>query len=205
LAPAPISLDGLDYAGFESTTSVVSSGLPEGRLDLWHLTQVPAGATLVVPLANDHDSEALSYANAGSWQHLDDQVRWAYSGTENAKLGLSAAALTGRAGVLYRQDESWIMLVRDFPIEPQERYIDHPFGAPRTDQTFQAWDGFGFGEMEFHSPGITSNYLATDRLWAFRGDDSRIRHAARELLGVNVDEVLAGGAPAAKKFGSSPA
>jgi hypothetical protein len=39
-----------------------------------------------------------------------------------------------------------------FPFSATASYCDHPYGIPRTDQVFQAWDGFGFGEIEVHSP-----------------------------------------------------
>jgi hypothetical protein len=46
------------------------------------------------------------------------------------------------------------MIIRDFSVDPDAAYADHPYAIPRFDQAFQAWDGFGFGEMEFCSSGL---------------------------------------------------
>jgi hypothetical protein len=170
-----------------------------GRLGLWHLLQLPVGSVLVVPLRASAPTAAatpLSYALPGTWEVLPDQVRWRYGGKANAKFGLGAAALTGRSAAFRRLgDGDWLMIVREFPVDPQAAYCDHPHGVPRNDQAFQAWDGYGFGEMEFHSPALDAEHgprsrTEEDSLWAFAGNAHAIGDLAKHLLGVRVHDLL---------------
>lgn len=170
-----------------------------GRLGLWHLMQVPVGSVLVVPLEAAAPAAAatpLSYALPGGWEVMPDQVRWRYGGTAGAKFGLGAAALTGRAAVFRRLgDGQWLMIVREFPVDRKAAYCDHPHGIVRDDQAFQAWDGYGFGELEFHSPSVDAEQgprirVEEDTIWAFAAHAPAIAALAGELLGVRVDDLL---------------
>jgi hypothetical protein len=87
--------------------------------------------------------------------------------------------------------------VRQFPVDESARYGDHPVGVPRDDQVFQAWDGLGFGEMEFHSPVLDAErgprkLRQTDQLWAFGGAAHTIAAVADSLLNVDIRALLSG-------------
>lgn len=202
-APLPANhplMHTVDYVGIE-TSHVLRIGerTNTGLIALWHLLQMPTGSVLIVPLnpaADERQRRVTSYGLPGAWVEKPDHIMWCYGGTARAKLGLSAAALTGRSAVLRElSDNRWCMIVREFPFNPNGRYCDHPHGQPRTDQAFQAWDGFGFGEMEFHSLALDAEnhpreLKEVDRLWAFGAEPGRIAALAAHLLKLDVSYVF---------------
>lgn len=205
LAKSPLAagdplLKEVDYVGIEASHQLkLAEGTREGVIDLWHLLQISVGSTLVVPLKKGvaaQTAKPLSYGLPGGWVEKPDQIRWRYGGEAKAKLGLPAAALTGRTAVVRPLGNGrWCLLVRDFPVDPQARYGDYPYGMPRTDQAFQAWDGYGFGEMEFHSPALDAvrgprELEESDRLWAFGGSPQAIAAIAGKLLDVDVTDIV---------------
>jgi hypothetical protein len=121
---------------------------------------------------------------------------WPIGGHGNAKIGIAAQALTGRAAILQRSpSQQWSMIVRQFPVDVSARYGDHPYGVAREDQVLQAWDGLGFGEMEFHSPVLDAergprNLREQDQLWAFGGSAPAIAELADSLLELDIRSVL---------------
>lgn len=193
-------MSGVDYVGIESSHLLsFAQDTKTGRLDLWHLLQVPVGSILIVPFRQGASADAvrpLSYGPTGSWHQKSDHLMWRFGGTAATKVGLSAAALTGRSAVFRRlSSRRWCMIIRDFSADPNATYADHPYAIPRFDQAFQAWDGFGFGEMEFHSPVADAKQgprelRERDRLWAFGGSPSAIAALASELLHIEVEYVL---------------
>ncbi len=201
LDPSDSAMSGVTYVGIESSHHLrLTDSTRSGVIALWHLLQAPRGAVLVVPLertAEQRAREPLSYALKGDWTSRADQVRWRYGGEANAKLGLSAAAVRGRSAVFHQlEPRRWCMVAREFPVHPQARYADHPYGVECADQVFQAWDGYGFGEMEFHSPAIDAEHgprelSESDRLWAFGGAPEAISRLAAQVLGVDVDDIFA--------------
>jgi Family of unknown function (DUF6786) len=190
------TLSKLDYVGIQTChTLSLDPHAHIGRVDLWHLLQMPADSVLLVPLnrsAHDMGTTILSYGQPGGWIEEAKCLRWRFTGTALAKLGVSVNSSTGRAAVLRQLNpERWCLLVRQFPIHLHKLYADHPYGVPRTDQVFQAWDGFGFGEMEYHSPMLDAqrgprSLEDSDYLWAFGGTLSDLRTLLATLLGIDV-------------------
>ena len=187
----------VDYAGFETAqTLTIDEGTRSGEIDLWHILQLPVGSVLVVPLRPRYQTEPLSYGLPGAWQVTPNALVWRFQGSANAKLGIAAAALTGRAAVFRRLEaDRWCLMVRQFPADPSARYGDHPHGVPRTDQLLQAWDGMGVGEMEYHSPVLDAEkgprtWQDRDYLWAFGGSADAIAALADSLLNVDVRSFL---------------
>lgn len=186
----------VEYVGIETSHVLkIDESTHSGLIDLWHLLQIPAGAVLVVPVrrtVDESEARPLSYALSGAWIQKSDHILWRFGGEARAKFGLPATALTGRSAVFRElEPDRWCMIVREFPVDPRARYGDHPDGVSRTDQAFQAWDGLGFGEMEFHSPVLDAErgpreLKESDRLWAFGGSARAIAALATELLEVDV-------------------
>lgn len=189
-------MQAIDYVGIEASHRLkITKATDEGVIDLWHLLQAPTGSILIVPIkkgASPAQAKPLSYALPGSWVQKADHIMWRFGGEARAKLGLSAAALTGRSAVFRELEPGrWCMIVRDYKVDPTAKYGDHPYGMPKADQAFQAWDGYGFGEMEFHSPIADAEHgprelKESDRLWAFGGTPKAIAALAEQLLEVDV-------------------
>ena len=204
LAQAPLSHDdpamrGVQYVGIESDHELtIQEETRTGEIDLWQLLQTPVGSIVIVPLRPGHRTQPLSYGLPGGWRTTSNSVIWRIVGNANAKIGIAAEALMGRAGILRQlPTNEWCLMVRQFPVDESARYADYPAGLPRDDQVFQAWDGLGFGEMEFHSPVLDAargprNLRQTDQLWAFGGAAGAIAALADELLQVDVRALLSG-------------
>ena len=201
----PVDLPpGVRYAGYESRCAIrlleASAG---GCVGLWHLLQFPAGSTLVVPLRAAFPPEP--YFNAGSWRVHEGPgaplFSWRFGGTANAKIGYGSLQVTGRAGVLRPwTDGEWALVILDFPVHPGMYYCDAPRPERAGDQALQAWDGFGFGELEYHGPAVGRPPLPrwweeSARVWAFAGPPGRMAALALELLGVRIEHLLTGGEP----------
>lgn len=188
---------GIDYVGIETTHHLnIGDDTPSGQLDLWHLLQVPTGSVMIIPLRPGHKTQVLSYGLPGPWEVRDDSVTYPVTGDANSKIGIASEALTGRSAVVRRLGQQrWCLLIRQFPVEVAARYGDHPYGIPRSDQVFQAWDGQGFGEMEYHSPVLDAKegpraLHDQDEIWAFGGDEKRIAALAKNLLNVEIGAVM---------------
>ena len=188
----------VDYVGIETTHRLsIDEATHAGEIDLWHLLQVPVASILIVPLRPGHRTEALSYGMPGGWHTTPTSLIWRFGGKANAKVGVAAEALTGRSAVLRIVGaDRWCLIVRDFRADPLARYGDHPYGIPRDDQAFQAWDGVGFGEMEYHSPVLDAAHgprtlQETDRLSAFGGSAKTIAALAKYLLRLDITDLVA--------------
>jgi hypothetical protein len=202
MAPAPLAQDDpamrdVQYVGIESDHQLtLQEETRAGEIDLWQLLQTPVGSIVIVPLRERHRTEPLSYGLPGEWRLTSSSLIWRITGNTNAKIGIAAEALTGRAGILRRLPlGQWCLLVRQFPVDESARYGDYPEGMPRDDQVFQAWDGLGFGEIEFHSPVLDGargprNLRQKDQLWAFGGSAQSIAALAEVLLRVDVEALL---------------
>ena len=200
--PLPLNhplMHGVDYVGVQTVHDLTIEGFNgAGEIGLWHLLQTPVDSILIVPLRHGHKSAPLSYGLPGGWLKTPASVIWRIEGKANAKLGIAAEALTGRAAILRELSfDRWCLIVRQFPADMAARYGDHPEGVPRDDQVFQAWDGLGFGEMEYHSPVLsTADGVRTlhdaDELWAFGGTGRSIAALARNLLDVDMGPLLLG-------------
>jgi hypothetical protein len=198
--PLPLNhplMHGVDYVGVQTVhTLTVEAYNGVVEIDLWHLLQTPVGSILIVPLRHGHKSGPLPYGLPGGWQMTADSVIWRIEGKANAKLGIAAEALTGRAAILRALSrDRWCLIVRQFPADPSARYGDHPDGVPRDDQVFQAWDGLGFGEMEYHSPVLNTaqgprTLHDEDQLWAFGGTAQTIAALAKNLLDVDISALV---------------
>lgn len=202
MAQPPLSLDdslmrGVRYVGIEAVHELtIQDRTRSGEIDLWHVLQVPVGSILIVPLRPGHRTQPLSYGLPGHWRTTSNTVIWRIEGNANAKMGIAAEALTGRSAFLRRMSaQQWCLVIRQFPVDMSARYGDYPDGAPRDDQVFQAWDGLGFGEMEFHSPVLDAelgprSLHEQDQLWAFGGSAPAIAALADTLLRVDIRDLL---------------
>lgn len=157
-------------------------------LDVWNIVQVQKGSRMLFPVSPGSLPEL--YFNASgkrSWLVHKDIVEWPVTGDSEAKWGLSVSAATGRIGALIPVVGSLpCLLVWSHPVLPGLAYPDGPRPHFGRDQVVQSWDGFGFGEIEYHSPAATRDMpeiLDSSVLWAFIGQMSELREIGRQLLG----------------------
>ncbi len=196
-APMPLSaadplMTGISYVGVETRNRLtLAPDARAGTIDLWHLMQVPVGSIAIMPVRTPA-APVLCYGRAGDWELHGDHVAWRYGGTANAKLGLGADDVTGRTGLIRDLGAGRrALIVRDHQLGRAGDYADHPYGDPRRDQVVQAWDGFGFGELEYHSVALDAaagprELTGTDRIWAFGGEPAALASIAHALLGVDI-------------------
>lgn len=197
-APYPASsamMKGLKFVGVRVQHHLRVKNCPPGKcVGLWHLLQMPAGSTLIVPTRGR--ARPMRYFNRGDWQARSDHLRWTFTGEAKAKCGLDVHQVTGRSGVIRPiLGGRWALLIRQFPVLPGLYYADGPSPRHAGDQVVQTWDGFGFGEMEYHSaaagaPPLPREYAETALLWAFGGSAAGIRRIAKALLGVDVGDLI---------------
>ena len=202
MAQPPLALDdplmsGVRYVGIEAAHELtIQEETRTGEIDLWHVLQTPVGSILIVPLRPGHKTQPLPYGLPGAWRTTSNSLIWRIEGNTNAKIGIAAEALTGRSAILRRlTPQQWCLIVRQFPVDMSARYGDYPEGIPRDDQVVQAWDGLGFGEMEFHSPVLDAergprHLREKDQLWAFGGSAQTISALADILLQVDIRGLL---------------
>ena len=179
----------LRFMGYAIHQTITSIDFQEGQeVGLWNLIQVPAGHTLIVPTIGKQ--APMPYFNTGAWTSHDDHLIWPYGGKSNAKIGFSADQIPGRTAavspVIHGRQS---LIIRDFNIETEMRYCDGPTPESAGSQVFQAWDGFGFGEMEYHAPAVglaplPGTYTDTSLVWAFDGDEQQVEWLRIQLLGI---------------------
>ncbi|MBI1929594.1 hypothetical protein HYR99_35775 [Candidatus Poribacteria bacterium] len=183
------TMQDVNFVGIRAQHHIRVLSCPPGKcVGLWHLLQMPVGSTLIVPTRGQ--PRPLAYFNKGGWHLHSDHLRWTFGGEAAAKIGFDVNQVTGRTGVIRPlSDGRWALVIRQFPVLPGLTYCDGPSEAQAVNQMVQCWDGFGFGEMEYHSPAVGAppigpEYTETALLWAFGGTGTAIERIAAELLGV---------------------
>lgn len=187
---SPIPLRGARFVGIRIQHVLrMARAKPPQRVDLWHIVQMPIGSRALVPTTGE--ARPLVYYNdlhKNGWKCAKDRLIWPYQGDASAKVGLAAAQVTGRAGVLRRlSNGDWAALIWQFPVLGGTAYCDGPSERhARRQQVVQLWDGFGFGELEYHSPSVGIDdpvYAESSLLWCFAGTLMRVNDVAEELMG----------------------
>jgi hypothetical protein len=187
------------YAGYtlHSSLQLLSSG-PAPQVGLWHLTQLPHAGDMLVPTF--FRSQPKIYMGTIGREDLlvdDHLVRYRMRAIGEHKLGVRAAAVTGRVGYLYTAGDETSLVVRNFHVNPSGEYIDVPWAETQSfGFAFQACNvnsALGaFSEMEYHVPAVGSPEGATrsedqSQLWAFRGPSPAVRSIARRLLAAEIE------------------
>ena len=126
----------------------------------------------------------------------DHLVRYRMRAAGEHKLGIRAAAITGRAGYLRVAEGEASLVVRNFTVNPSGEYVDVPWTETENfGFAFQACNvnsNLGaFSELEYHvpaagSPNGISRSEDRSQLWAFRGPIAAVKSFARRLLSPEV-------------------
>jgi hypothetical protein len=165
---------------------------------MWHLTQLPHGGDMLVPTF--FRSQPKIYMGTIGPDDLivdDHMVRYRMRSSGEHKLGVRAAAVTGRVGYLYTMGSESSLVVRNFSVNPSGEYVDVPWAETQNfGIAFQACNvnsGLGaFSELEYHVPAVgppegSSRSDDQSQLWAFRGPAPAVRSIARRLLAAEVE------------------
>jgi hypothetical protein len=201
------SMAGVDYAGYELTTSLrlVDPAVAGPPVGLWNILVVEGDGWTIVPVAGEtHVRDFFVPTPPERLLSTAHAVGFRLDGREQHKIAVRAAALTGRAGYLRRDDaEHSTLLVRSFVVNPSGEYVDTPWDAPNElGYAFQSYNddgklGGAFGELEYHTPAIGGNtgldqYTDVSQLWAYTGPTASIDRIAAQLLGADSLAVVAG-------------
>lgn len=203
-APNPLRYDetirtgAVEYAGHTLVTSlkIVDANPGDAPLvGLWSLTQMPHQGELFVPTYSKTDPRiyfGLVDTPPDELAITERLVRFKMRAKGEHKIGLRAAATTGRIGYIYPTGNKSALIVRNFYVNPSGEYADVPWTEPDdrgySTQACSVNSRWGmFSEMEYHVPAIggdTGLHHVEDRsqLWAFRGSREDIGKIGRALL-----------------------
>ncbi|MGO8745216.1 MAG: DUF6786 family protein [Thermoguttaceae bacterium] len=189
-------LEDVEYAGYTQHTSLEILGEATARVGLWNLVQMPHGGDLLIPTYIRAEPK-IYFNSAGTIPPedllvTDHLVRYKMRQTGEHKLGVRAVSTAGRVGYLYRNQDRWDLIVRNFSVNPSGEYIDVPWSDTEdlgySTQACNVNSGLGqFSELEYHIPAIgagTGRNRCDDvaQVWAFRGPQQRILAVTQALL-----------------------
>ena len=195
-------LDGISYAGYtqETCMELFPGSDKSAQIGLWNLLAVPNGGEVIIPTHAKAEPEIYSGGVAPANLIVTDHlVRFRTQGEGIQKIGIRAAASTGRLGYLHRNRDGWALIIRNFTVNPSGEYIDVPW------QRSAASDALGFStqacsvrteledycELEYHAPAISiaASPLQshdTSQVWAFCGPQDVIRKVGKCLLSADM-------------------
>jgi hypothetical protein len=191
----------IHYAGYSQRIvmqSLEAAGGELPRLGTWNLLQLPPGGEMIVPLYRREEPQLCFGDIPADRISLSDhllRIRIDFSGSH--KIAVKAAALCGRTAYVYRRDDAWSLVVRNFFANPSGDYVDVQKQDPadfgycyqmcRVDEP----DLGSFCEMEYHAPALgappdPARCEDVSQLWAFRGPREAIEVVLHRLLGVRL-------------------
>lgn len=197
---SPIKQTALQFAGYRLSVSL-SVDRPftdDTCLGIWNLLQLPGGGMLFAP-TYFRTEPTVFFGDIPAGHIVADRhyVRYLMSAPGEQKICISALATTGRLGYVRNDGAEWVLVVRQFDVDPIGGYRDvwptHPDDDGYAVQACNInTQSLGiFAEMEYHAPVIDAHSRQscrqdTSRVWAYHGEADAIAEAARVLLGVEV-------------------
>jgi hypothetical protein len=197
--------DGVRYAGYDIASSfrLLESPRDDLYFGLWFLIQlvVPHGGYLYVPTAGKavitgdyYEPTGPDYLKVTDAPHA--HVRFKLDSIDRHKIGIRATEVLGRAAFLSNPfpggGAEATLVIRNFLNNPSAHYADVPLHTPAgTQDSVQSYNHNtgpgGFGELEFHTPGINRAMpepVVTDanQVWAFTGPRPALVGIAAKLL-----------------------
>jgi hypothetical protein len=124
-------------------------------VDLWHLLQLPAGTVIGAPLHSR--GKPVPYFNesaVGPLKTDDGFLLWETDGARKGKIGLRVGDVLGGPYGVRRQGDRSHAFLWNVPRWHGAPYVDAPPHQSGDDHLLQFWDGFGFCEVEYHTPGV---------------------------------------------------
>jgi len=165
----------------------------KGSAGLWNIAQFPIGSLLVLPLR----SEVLPkpYFNSAEMCLMKDALGFYITGKANAKIGYSSAVATGKSAAFFMTGDMLNMVLRENAVVQDGGYCDGVSIDDADGQVLQAWDGFGFGELEYHSLAAGEaagswDISDTSFMHGVRGKPKEVLSLAEGLLGVSMESLI---------------
>jgi hypothetical protein len=133
----------------------LKTGDESTRVDLWHLMQLPGGATIGARVKPGTRPDLYFGPADEGWEVAEGCFSWRTDGKRMAKLGLGHGSLTDGPFAITKTGANAGVFLWQVPIRPEADYVDAPPGQSRNDQVLQFFDGLSFCEVEYHSPGAS--------------------------------------------------
>lgn len=165
----------------------------QGLAGLWNIAQIPRGSVILLPLKKSEMPR--KYYSQADVRLTDNAFAMYIGGTASAKIGYGSETVFGHSGAFYWTDNILNFLYRENPVVEQGFYCDTLNDEDPKDQVFQAFDGFGFGELEYHSQAageqspVGKSVEDTSVLHALRGPTTDVLQAASDLLRLSKSEI----------------
>jgi len=158
LAEAPLWKSQVAYE--TANTLRILDGTPGERIDLWSISQVPAGGSVFVGARqNAVPRDYFTPITDESWSREGVLLRFEISGETVYKIGLAPGEVSGRMAYARLVEDEYFVILREFCPQAWRLYADVPMndlgGSGDAIQLYNDDGTFGgFGEMEFHSPAL---------------------------------------------------
>jgi hypothetical protein len=185
----------VDYAGYSLNTRLEMSGEAAKTEDvgLWNLVQMPHGGDLIVPTYGTVEPKVyFGEVDSDDLLVRENLLIYKMRALGQHKIGIRAVGTAGRVGYLYQANGEWVLIIRNFFVNPSGEYVDIPWTDVEyygfSTQACNIKSELGeFSELEYHIPAIGKsfgcNYCEdTAQVWAFRGSEENIRSIGRLLL-----------------------
>lgn len=194
-----LKLEDVEYAGYTQHTSlelVGNSRRTGEQVGLWNLIQMPHGGNLLIPTFGRakprHIFSTIGHIPSGDLTTTKNLIRYRMRQKGEHKISVRAISVCNRIGYLYRSNDRWALIIRNFVVNPSGEYVDAPWSE--TDyfgfavQACNVNSNLGaFSELEYHIPAIGRGTGATRcddtaQVWAFRGHQSKIQWIIKTML-----------------------
>lgn len=198
------------YAGMQFThqlenldAKTIGKDVP--YMGLWSLIQLNSNGTMIIPIKDIKDNRGGNYRNFFNVFTPDrisvnlDNITVKLDGKFRGKLGIAPWAAKELLAYLYNiSDDEAILFVKNFPVNPQGKYLDKPWGKPSeygdaVEMYNDDGNMGGFCEMECHAEAkeLKQNEKITHTITfsAFKGKKSELKEFAAKLLDLKPESI----------------
>ena len=182
------------YAGYTQHTALTLLAGDAACVGLWNLIQMPHLGEMTIPVyARSAPRIYFGTIADHDLRVTDRAIYWRMAAQGEQKIGVRAAATTGRVGYRYGSDRFSTLIIRNFVVDPSGEYVDVPWNEPEdlgySVQACNVNSRWGeFSELEYHVPAIGAGTGRTScedvsQVWGFRGPAEAIEQVVATLLG----------------------
>ncbi len=191
-----LETEGFDKALAYQTTNRLTllDGTPGQAMDLWGLVQLPPGGSMLIPVRQK--SELRNYfapIPKRMFTDKDGLLELIITGQTQYKVGVPPSRTVGPIAYARPVRGGWLVVYRHVSPQFWRPYVDVPISDPRSQgdavQVYNDGGEFGgFGELEYHSPGIRfgkGEQVLEDRILTIVGRVSKTRWPACKKRWIN--------------------